>query len=53
MVIVIGVRGGGDNGGKKQLMTVDGEGEFDQDVFAMGNNFILKYEQLLEAYNGG
>jgi hypothetical protein len=30
-----------------------GKDEFDQDVFALGNNFKTKYEQLLEAYNGG
>jgi hypothetical protein len=42
-----------DNTGRKKLLIVDGEGEVDQDVLAMGNNFRLKYEQLLEAYNGG
>jgi hypothetical protein len=30
-----------------------GEGEFNQDVFVMGNNFKIKYEQLLETYNVG
>ncbi len=29
VVIVIGVRGVGDNKGEKQLLIVDGEGEFD------------------------
>jgi hypothetical protein len=32
-------------------LIIDGEGEFDQDVFALINNFKTKYE-LLEAYNG-
>lgn len=45
------MRGGGDNKGEKELM-ITNEGEFDQDVIAMGDNFKLKYEQLLEAYNG-
>ncbi len=44
---------GGDNKGEKQLMITNEEGEFDQDVIAMGDNFKLKYEQLLEAYNEG
>jgi hypothetical protein len=26
---------------------------FDQDIFAFGNNFKTKYEQFLEVYNGG
>jgi hypothetical protein len=34
-------------------LVVDGEGEFDQNIFALGNNFIIKYEQLFEAYNEG
>jgi hypothetical protein len=34
-------------------LITNGEDEFDQDVFALGNNFRTKYEQLLEAYNGG
>ncbi len=42
---------GGDNKGERQLMITNEEGEFDQDIIAMGNNFKLKYEQLLEAYN--
>jgi hypothetical protein len=32
-------------------MIVDGR-KFDQDVLAMGNNFKIEYEQLLETYNG-
>jgi hypothetical protein len=39
VVIVIGVRGVKDNKGEQQLLIIDGEGEFDQDVFAFGNNF--------------
>ncbi len=34
-------------------MIVNGKGEFDQDVLALGNNFKIQYEQLLKAYNGG
>jgi hypothetical protein len=34
-------------------MIVNEEGKFNKDVLAMGNNSIIKYEQLLEAYNGG
>jgi hypothetical protein len=44
VVIVIGVRGIGDNKGEKQLLIVDGESEFDQNIFALGNNFKTKYE---------
>jgi hypothetical protein len=29
------------------------KGEFDQDVFALGNNFKIEYENLLETYNEG
>jgi len=34
-------------------LIANGEGEFDKDVFIIRNNFIIKYEQLFEAYNGG
>jgi hypothetical protein len=34
-------------------LIIDGEGEFDQDVFDFVNNFKTKYKQLLETYNGG
>jgi len=34
-------------------LIVDGKIEFNQAVLAFGNNFKTKYEQLLEAYNGG
>ncbi len=30
-----------------------GESEFDQNILTIGNNFRTKYEQHLEAYNGG
>jgi hypothetical protein len=53
VVIIINLRGVGDNKAEKKLLIVDGKGEFDQDVFALGNNFIIQYEQLLKAYNGG
>jgi hypothetical protein len=38
-IIIISVRGVGDNKGEKKLLIVDGKGEFDQVVFAFGNNF--------------
>jgi hypothetical protein len=34
-------------------LIVYGEGEFDQNLLAFGNNFKTKYEQFLEVYNGG
>jgi len=34
-------------------LIVNGKVEFNQVVLAFGNNFKTKYEQLLEAYNGG
>jgi len=46
VVIIIGGKGVKDNKGENQLLTIDGEGEFDQDVFNFDNNFILEYEQL-------
>ncbi len=41
VVIVIGVRGVGDNKIEKQLLIANGECEFDQDIFAFGNNFRI------------
>ncbi len=35
------------------MLIVDGEGEFDQNVFVLGNNFRIEYDQLLKAYNEG
>ncbi len=52
-VIIVCVRGRRNNKGKKNLLIANGEGEFDQDAFIIGNNFIIEYEQLFEAYNGG
>jgi hypothetical protein len=34
-------------------LIADGKGEFDQNIFTLGNNFKIKYVQFLEAYNGG
>jgi hypothetical protein len=33
-------------------LITNGENEFDQDVFVLGNNFRTKYEQLFEVYSG-
>ncbi len=52
-IIVTDLKGIKDSKGEKQLLIVDGEGEFDQDVLILGNNLRIKYEQLLESYNGG
>jgi hypothetical protein len=38
-IIIVDVRGGGNNKGEKQLLIENGEGEFDQDVIGFGNNF--------------
>jgi hypothetical protein len=51
-ITIIGGSGVRDNKGENQLLIVNGEGEFDQDVFVLGNNFIIKCEQLFAAYNG-
>jgi hypothetical protein len=32
-------------------MIVDGEGQFDQNVFVFGNQFKIEYDQLVEAKN--
>ncbi len=50
-IIVIIVRGVGDSKGEKQLLTANGEGEFNGNVIVFRNNFKTKYEQLFEAYN--
>ncbi len=34
-------------------MIMNWKGKFDEDVLMIGNNFKLKYEQVLEAYNKG
>jgi hypothetical protein len=53
VVIVISVRGIRDSKGEKKLLIINEKCEFHQNVFALGNNFITKYEQLLNVYNGG
>ncbi len=53
IIIIVDVRGRGNNKGENQLLIINGEGEFDQDVFALCNNFKTEYEKLLEAYNEG
>jgi hypothetical protein len=51
-ITIIGGRGVRDNKGENQLLIVNGKGVFDQNVFVLGNNFILKCEQLFVTYNG-
>ncbi len=51
--IIVGGKGGMNNKGENQLLIANGKGEFDQNVLILGNTFKIKYEQLLEAYNGG
>jgi hypothetical protein len=34
-------------------LITNGKGEFDQDVLVFSNHFKIKYDQSLEAYNGG
>jgi len=53
VIIFIDIKGVRHNKGEKKLLTIDGEGEFDQDIFILNNNFKTKYEQFLEVYNGG
>ncbi len=49
----IGVRGVGNNKGEKQLLIINGEGEFDQGILVFSKNFRTEYEQLFKAYNEG
>jgi hypothetical protein len=51
--IIVGGKGRRNNKGENQLLIANGKGEFDQDVLILDNNFKIKDEQLLEAYNGG
>ncbi len=51
IVIFIDVKGAQESKGEKQLLIVNGEGEFDQYIFTINNNFKTKYEQFLEVYN--
>jgi hypothetical protein len=53
VAIIIGVKGIGDSRGEKTLSIINREGEFDQDVLALGNNFRTECQQFLEVYNGG
>ncbi len=48
--IIINAREIRDSRGEKKLLIVDIEGEFDQDVLTIGNNFKAKYEQFLQVY---
>jgi hypothetical protein len=34
-------------------LIINREGEFDQDVFTLGNNFKTEYDKFFEAYNEG
>ncbi len=38
---------------EKKLMIANGEGEFNQDVLVLGNQFKIEYDQLVEAKNYG
>ncbi len=49
IVIIVTTIRSGENSHEKQLMIVDGEGQFDQDVLAFGNQFQIEYDQLVEA----
>jgi hypothetical protein len=44
IIVMIGVRGIGDNKHEKQLLIIDGKGEFDLDILTLGNNFKIEYE---------
>jgi hypothetical protein len=44
IIIIVGVRGAWNNKGEKQLFIANVKGEFDQNVFALDNNFIIEYE---------
>ncbi len=44
VVIIISVKGIRDSKGENQLLITHGKFEFDQNVFAFGNNFITEYE---------
>jgi hypothetical protein len=44
VIIIIVVKGIGDNKCGKQLLIANGEGEFALDVFIFDNNFKTKYE---------
>ncbi len=48
VIIIIGVKGIRDNKSEQQLLIADEEGEFDQDILVLNNNFRTKCEQLLK-----
>ncbi len=52
VIIILGVKGAWNNKGEKKILIANVQGEFDQDVFAINNNFIIEYEQHFETYNG-
>jgi hypothetical protein len=52
VIIVIIVKGIGNNKDENQLLIINGKGESNKNVIAFGNNFKTKYEQFLETYNG-
>jgi hypothetical protein len=51
-IIVIVVKGIGDNKGENQFLIINGKGESNKNVIALSNNFKTKYEQFFETYNG-
>ncbi len=53
VIIVIGVKGIKDSKDEKQLLIINGKGEFNQNSFALSNNFRIEYEQFFEVYNEG
>jgi hypothetical protein len=50
-MIIIASRGGGVNSHEKQLMVIDDEGEFNQDIFAFESSFKTDYDQLVKIKN--
>jgi hypothetical protein len=43
----------GESKHEKELMIVNGEGEFNQNVLVLGNQFRIEYDQLVEAKDYG
>jgi len=52
-VIIVGVKRRRNSEGEKQLLIIDWEGEFDQNVIVLGNNFKIEYEQFFKVYYEG
>jgi hypothetical protein len=48
VIIIIIVKGISNSKGENQLLIVNGEGELNKNVLALGNNFKTKYAQFLE-----